>query len=685
MMPSIRGGDPGDFVAVFDGFYVENPYHFGGGVSIFDPRMVESAQLSHGIFSVRNGHTISGILDIRSKKGDTALSTLEIGMSTSATNLNLSRPINDKGAFTVMMKTTYWAPVVWAAQGLSTFIDNEQLEMVNYITTAPYIVSGVFAADYRFTPGLSLSFNSFLGGDGGGAKYENSYGDNGHTNIIAQWINTLGFVTSGLRWNPRNDMILDFRLGVGFNRTDLDANIENRLTMQYTQEFLDEFKDDLWKGNPPSNYTVDNDMTMIVGNETDTVQARIDYDWDWGGGFIFAAGIQEIYSRWLVEQNMKTIMEGHYGQTPNGKPLYLNHPVTSVTTADNHAFNTSGYVVGEWTSPSGVFDAELGLRLDTFTFWGKGFSVMSAPALNPRLNANFHILKNKDFIDTLSITLGTGLFSSMTDNVTSLQKGDVDDYELQPNRSWTSLAGVNLDFFDSWTLNIETYYKSVFSRAYRINWTNTNSPVINRQNYFDGEGTVWGADIMLQKRAGHFIDGWLAYTFTYARYREPGYAKAASKESNARATGYFPEFHRFHNLNLILNIKPQNKFHVYVRYGIASGRPKPVIGEIEYYPVLVQETGQYIQKFKRSSSYSDDSRTTPSMPLDIKFSWFFFNEKGRTTGEFYVAVENLSSLFYLSKANTTFNQYTGKEDTGSTSAVYELSIPIPSLGIKWSF
>jgi hypothetical protein len=683
MMPSIRGGDPGDFVAVFDGFYVENPYHLGGAVSIFDPRMIESAQLSHGIFSARNGHTISGILDVKSKKGDTELATVELGISTSAANLNLSHPINDKGAFMLMMKTTYWAPVVWAAQGLSTFIDNERLNMVNYITTAPYIVSGAFSADYRFTPNLFLNGFAFLGGDGGGEEYNNSYGADGYTDIAAQWINTIGFVTSGLLWNPRNDMILNFRLGAGFNRTDLDANIENGLTVPYTKEFIDKFGY-LPEMKDKTHYTVDNAMKMFLGNETDNVQARVDYDWDWGKGLVFAAGVQELYSRWLVEQSATTNAEYPTGVL-NGKTLYTNYPVTNTTTADNHAFNTSGYVAGEWTSPSGFFETELGLRLDTFTFWGKDFSVKSAPAFNPRLNMDFHLLKNKGALDSLSLTLGTGLFSSMTDNITSLEKGEVADYELKPNRSWTSLVGVNLNFFDSWTLNIETYYKYVFSRAYRINWTTTGSPDINTQYYFDGDGNVWGADLLLQKRAGHFIDGWLAYTFTYARYREPAYAKSESSENNYRADSYFPSFHRFHNLNLIINIKPQNKFHIYIRYGIASGRPKPIVGAIDYYPVLVQETGQYIQKFKRSSYYSDDSRTTLSMPFDIKFSWFFFNKKGRATGEFYVAVENLASLFYLSQANTTFNQYTGKEDTGSTSAVYELSIPIPSVGVKWSF
>ena len=77
-LPSIRGGDPGDMTAVLDGFYIDNPYHWGGGFSIFDPHMVASARLSHGVFSARYGHTISGLLDIRSKKADPESAVIEL-------------------------------------------------------------------------------------------------------------------------------------------------------------------------------------------------------------------------------------------------------------------------------------------------------------------------------------------------------------------------------------------------------------------------------------------------------------------------------------------------------------------------------------------------------------------------------------------------------------------------------
>ena len=45
-LPSIRGGEPNDMNAYLDGYYIDNPYQWGGGFSIFDPKMTQSAQLS---------------------------------------------------------------------------------------------------------------------------------------------------------------------------------------------------------------------------------------------------------------------------------------------------------------------------------------------------------------------------------------------------------------------------------------------------------------------------------------------------------------------------------------------------------------------------------------------------------------------------------------------------------------
>jgi hypothetical protein len=136
-----------------------------------------------------------------------------------------------------------------------------------------------------------------------------------------------------------------------------------------------------------------------------------------------------------------------------------------------------------------------------------------------------------------------------------------------------------------------------------------------------------------------------------------------------------------------LNFKPIPRINIYTRFGFASGallRRRTGDSPVSY-PVYINETDQFIEMFYWPSVRDDNNRTTPSLPMDIKFSIFGKNEKGKARYEFYVAVENALALLYTSQGNTSFNQYTGEVDTGSNAATYDIPIPIPSFGFKISY
>jgi hypothetical protein len=97
------------------------------------------------------------------------------------------------------------------------------------------------------------------------------------------------------------------------------------------------------------------------------------------------------------------------------------------------------------------------------------------------------------------------------------------------------------------------------------------------------------------------------------------------------------------------------------------------------------DEGKVIEKWKRSSRYDDDNRTTWSIPLDFKFSVYGFNRQGKVQSEIYAAIENSLALIYTPKGNSSFNAYTGQEDTGSMAMSYGLPIPMFSFGFKWSY
>jgi hypothetical protein len=684
-MPSIRGGEPSDLIAAFDGFYIERPYHLGGTFSIFDPKMVSGARLSHGIFSTRYGHTISGLLDVSSKQPSKTEVELELGVSTSAANLNLSYPLGGRGGLMLMGKVTYWDPFVWAAK--------QFVEELRSVRTAPYIRSGALSADYQFPPDFEVRVNGFFGGDGAAASYENEteYTEEAEwsrSEADFYWDNKIGFITAGLVYNPLSTLVLKTSFGAGLLRMDVDGYFFNEVHRRYTRNFIDTWdelldgkKDGLINGKSEYAYS-DGGRDIFLSDRTITFQGRLDLDWELGGGFLFAAGIEELYNRWRRSQRFSSLYEQEEdlaiaGDLITGGQIYS---IDGSVAVRNSALTTAAYTILEYGSPNRRFGAEAGLRGDHVYFMGEDFSIQSMPVLNPRLSMDFGVLRDRGPIDNLTLTLGTGLFSSMNNAVQNLSsQSGIHDFDMKQNRSWTSLAGTKIDFVRGFSITLEGYFKHIYDRSYSYGEVDVDQGVSNRIYRFDGNGRVWGFDLMLQKMEGRYWDGWISYTFTHARYRD-----------KVDEGWYYPSFHRFHYLNLILNIKPLSTFHITTRFGFASGRPKSETGAISSYPLLYPDPAGgsgtvIVEKWRREETYSDSARTTFAIPWDIKFSIFRVKPQRKVRSEIYVSIENILSVVYTPGGNRSFNSATGEEEEGSGTASYDLPIPMVSFGFKWSY
>ena len=717
--PSIRGGDPGDMSASLDGFYIMNPYYWGGGFSIFDPRMVQSAQLSHGVFSTRYGNTISGLLDVTSKKPSSTETEFELGASTSAASFNLSFPLSGKGGILFMGRVTYYDPIVWVFQQASK--KYEPLEPVNAIETAPYIRSGTVTGNYRFSDKLEVQATGFWGMDGIGLNYENITRTNelkSDSYIQFDYTNYQGFITSALAWNPRNDMLLKLTAGTGYTEAVIDGELRDII---YDKEFkrTDGNKDWYSQLTTSSKFKERYDAkenAFIKETEKEfNVQGRVDYDWELKDGLLLAAGMQERFNQYtsigqwkmsrgkpLNEFDVDTRNEllDDMDISEPLRPFFteimrVRYPVKYNSDAKNRMFTTSGYGLTEYSTPGGRFNTELGLRVDHFYLIGKDdFSLSSKPALNPRLNMDFNVFKNKGIVHSLDLSAGTGLFSSINTSISVAEKKYNLD-EIKPNRSWTSVAGTKLEFPEGLSFNIEGYYKYMFDRTYYISIQRGIDEPVERQPRFNGEGRAWGIDVMLQKLQSRFWDGWISYSFSWVKHYNPDSGISnADNEGAARGNDwFFPSYHRFHNLNLILNVKPAPRFNIYTRFGFASGAqiPRRIGDRPISYPVYVYtdnpSEGYFTERYFWPSVRDENNRTTPSLPMDLKFSIFGKNKRGmgKARYELYFAVENALSLLYTSQGNTRFNENTGEIDTGSEAASYEIPIPIPSFGFKYSY
>jgi len=717
-MPSIRGGDPSDIRASLDGFYIFHPYHWGGGFSIFSPRMVESAQLSHGVFSSRYGNTISGLLEITSKKPSPTETEFEIGASTSAASFSLSLPLFGKGGVLFMGNVTYYDPVIALAKQVVNSSENEDMEALNAIRTAPYIRSATVTGNYRFTSNLELTGTGFFGMDGVGVLYEDSLRTddlNSDSDMKFNWVNYQFFLTGALGWNPRNDTLVKFTGGVGYHNAIMDAYFNDHI---HEKTFsVSSWYYNLLKDNSPvfsDTYSIDTHFSGYETNKLLNLQARVDVDFDFNNGFLIAAGIQEYYmnisnsmeqkassmdlllnddnfsaaEQLLIFESMGIINPIHQAMLKNNMLVIV--PATFDTNVNNHLFTTSAYGLVEYASPNNRFNAEFGLRIDHFYLTGRdNLSLQSTPTLNPRLNIDYNLFNNFGVIRSFNMSAGSGLFSSINDMLL-LAESKYGVSEIKPNRSWTSILGAKFEFTNNMTFNIEGYYKYIFDRAYiPINFGIDGMDV---DIFFNGEGMVWGIDVMLQKKQSRFWDGWLSYSWNWTKYRDPNASMEDLGYSGGNTGGnwYYPTFHRFHNLNLVFNFKPRTNINIYTRFGIASGvqlsrliGDSPISLPVYVYDKENPENSKFIEKYFWDSERDENNRSTPSFPMDVKLSIFGSNKTGKTRYEVYVAVENVLALLYTAQGNANYNQYTGEIITGSES--YDIPIPIPSFGVKFSY
>jgi hypothetical protein len=594
-----------------------------------------------------------------------------------------------------MGRVTYFDPVIGLMKLAAKSV--EALEQVNSIRTAPYIRSGIITGNYRFSNDLELRATGLLGMDGIGITYETSSSENSFNSdsgFNLDWTNFQVFITSGLSWNPRNDTLLKFTAGAGYRTAEMDMNNQDTVSVRiFSRTSANTWYYDTLSGRFESPYNVSTSQITKQSDHIFNTQGRIDYDWELGKGFLFAAGFQEMFINTRSNGERRGFAERKLGDMSlddqadifsflnldnPGDPfrnflkdnLMIRFPDNDANSAENRMFTTSGYALAEYRTPNQRFGAELGLRVDHYYLSGRGLNLSSIPAFNPRLNTDFNVFKNKDFIQSLDISAGTGLFSSMNNNI-FITEGRYNVGELKPNRSWTSVLGAALEFPGGISFNIEGYYKHLFDRMYIFE---------NRDILFDGGGRAWGVDLMLQKKQSRFLDGWISYSFNWTKYRDED-------------DWYFPSYHRFHNLNLILNIKPTPRFNIYTRFGLASGAQIAQLsgsGPVSY-PVFMYDpdnpgNNKFIEKFFWLPELDENRRATPSLQLDIKFSIFGKNNSGRKTrSEVYVALENVLGLLYTSKGNTGFNQYTGEVDTGLFAGSYDIPVPMPSFGFKYSY
>ena len=221
--PSIRGSYPYETACVLDGMYVLQPYHWSGEVSIFDPLMVDSVKLSHGIFSAQYGHATAALLDVNSVNPVGDFIKVNMSVSDIQTDVFAQVPLTRKAGVMGGLRMTYMNTIPWLYDGLglTSLITDGEVKRISDYLRMPYLYDYYLKAFYAPVDSLAINLNGFLGLEGLGAHLNTgtdegdrvapleseknrylSYYFNETIDVNADWKNIFGFGSLDIKWLP---------------------------------------------------------------------------------------------------------------------------------------------------------------------------------------------------------------------------------------------------------------------------------------------------------------------------------------------------------------------------------------------------------------------------------------------------------------------------------------------------
>ena len=686
--PSIRGGYAAEMGTVMDGICVLNPWHWNGVYSIFNPLMVSSAKMSHGIFSARYGNVMSGLLEVTTKTPESSQIRVNASISSIASEMLVQLPLTKKAGVLFGGKITYLEPM----QMLSGWLGMTKADST--ISTMPYIRDGYIKVYYNPFQSLHIMLNSFIGSDGIGAHITDTENEI-TSNSTLSWVNATFFSGLIVQWLPTDTN--QVKMVASYNRSwqDFSYNTDTTGTMTYTNDFITAHDGDDGavdgKINGQTSYPLDNfstDISSLVYLEQ--YQLKLEDTKQISAQHSISFGAEELISQSHLDEDMKTWVE--YILPFNDTHL-LRQVEYNLTADRNRIFQTGMFGLWEFGSDSSLIQGEAGIRFDHCYIAADAddYTLNTYPVINPRLSVQYTPFRNKGIFDKITFTAGSGMFSQISQQTYAIEKEyGIKDFEVSPDKLWFLVLGTQVDFASDWHFTLEGYYKHYFNRLY-IAINNTAPDTIKYNVRTDGQGYIAGFDTMLQKKGGDTWDGYLTYSFIYARFLNPytpDYSDQVTIEGDPLSTWYYPSFHRFNTLNLICNWRPVPSMTFTVKATVATGTPREKTGDvISYAATILNADGSstVVQRYTRSSVYSDTLRTQIACPVDMRFSVSEYWKRSKLRWEVYIGIDDVFASLYSPKTNKSLNTITGKESDVGENADFNIGSPMLSIGIKVSY
>ncbi len=680
--PSIRGGEPRELSCLLDGMYTIYPWHWGGGISIFNPSMVETIKLSNGIFSAKYGRASSGLLEATTIKPDFENFHLNVGLSTTSADAFAQIPFGKKvGGMLLGAHVTYLEPVIalYKATGAGG---------LDMLKRPPYVRDFFFKTNFKPKPELDIAVTGFFGSDG--LEIDQTETKNFiSTNMNMDYDIYQALAGVSVKYLASDKLL--FRGSLSYNGMfeDMKMKSSDSGKVYYNQDFVDKYHERF----PSVNYGGFYNLSNLENEYKEKINShllagRFDTEIQLSEKNRLGFGIDECMS--TADTNE---FQNLYVDIGSGDARLFKKTKWDSSNKGNNILGNAAYASLNYGKEKDLIQAELGLRFEYTTLFNANtdYTLNLIPDICPRASITLTPFKDKGLLDKASFTAGTGLFTSTPRDIVLITKSTgLKDFDMHANRAIFAVLGGNVDLTNGWNFKLETYYKYYLSRIYNYNLSTEASGYKDTNMFFkdNGKGHVFGVDAMIEKKVGGKWDGYISYSFVYSRLKNPttvGANDYVDTMANAPLDEwYYPNYHRFHTLNIVSNWHFGKGWTFTVKGTLATGAPKEEVGAVSCY-AAVMDDGTVVQRYSRSSIYSDTLRTQISCPVDLRISYQWKTHNDKFNWEFYFALQDIFVNLYSPKADKSFNSYTGEPSETSESVDFSIGVPIPSIGIKMKF
>lgn len=498
----VRGSAPADTLVLVDGTFLPAAYHFGGLGSTVSTEMLDRLDFYPGNFSARFGRATGGVVEVglRPPLRQGARTTFHLG-------------VLDAGAFTEVALSPTASAAVSGRFGWIGYLASPVIAAVtgNAAFFGYWDYQGV--VDWRPTARDRVRFAAYGSGDSLGIEQRDGSGQGvglGFHLVQASWAH---------RFSSRTDLTV--ALSTGWNGLSVTQRPRPG-------------------GPPPDTVSLDSLPTHV----------RVELSHAFGARHRLFVGVDGLFG-WRT-----------FTADLDAERMVRGMPAPRVTRSTDVTLAQPAVYAEAVLSPAPSLRLRPGVRLDVSGTTGTAL-------VSPRMTLEWSAWRNG------ALKLGAGYFTqpSLDERVNVApemlflaNRVASGGPSPRPERAIHLGVGVEHRFTDHLSLSVEGFYKSIQdalvgfpSLDLAIAGESMQGP---QQLRYDGQGRVFGMELLLRHRQGSRFFGWIAYTLMRAERRDG--PDAAWRPF---------EFDQTHILTMVGSFRLGRGWEVGARFRYVTGRP----------------------------------------------------------------------------------------------------------------